>query len=115
MPGTDPEKILPTVGLNVGRMHAHQAPLIFWDLGGQAGLRSIWDKYYAESHAIVYVVDSGVAQRPSDSNMHNNGHWQPRLAVVHSSGRALTSHMTSACCHTCCSGGGAARRGEGSA
>lgn len=58
LPGTDPDKILPTVGLNVGRMQAHQAPLIFWDLGGQAGLRSIWDKYYAESHAILYVVDS---------------------------------------------------------
>lgn len=40
-------------------LQAHQAPLIFWDLGGQAGLRSIWDKYYAESHAILYVVDSG--------------------------------------------------------
>lgn len=38
---------------------AYQAPLIFWDLGGQAGLRSIWDKYYAESHALVFVVDSG--------------------------------------------------------
>lgn len=42
-------------------MQAHQAPLIVWDLGGQAGLRSIWDKYYAESHAILYVVDSGAA------------------------------------------------------
>lgn len=42
-------------------LQAHQAPLIFWDLGGQAGLRSIWDKYYAESHAILYVVDSGRA------------------------------------------------------
>jgi GTPase SAR1 family protein len=42
-------------------MQAHQAPLIFWDLGGQAGLRSIWDKYYTESHAILYVVDSSTA------------------------------------------------------
>ena len=39
-------------------LQAHQAPLIFWDLGGQAGLRSIWDKYYAESHALIFVVDS---------------------------------------------------------
>ena len=44
-----------------GTLQAHQAPLILWDLGGQAGLRSIWDKYYAESHAILYVVDSGTA------------------------------------------------------
>ena len=46
-------------------MQAHQAPLILWDLGGQAGLRSIWDKYYAESHAIMYVVDSSTAFKPN--------------------------------------------------
>ncbi len=32
--------------------------LIFWDLGGQAGLRSIWDKYYAETNALIYLIDS---------------------------------------------------------
>ena len=32
--------------------------LIFWDLGGQAGLRSIWDKYYAESNALIYLIDA---------------------------------------------------------
>lgn len=56
--GLDPGKILPTVGLNVGRVEVHNSSLVFWDLGGQTGLRSIWDKYYEESHAIIYVVDS---------------------------------------------------------
>jgi ADP-ribosylation factor related protein 1 len=40
--GLDPGKILPTVGLNVGRLEAFNYHLIFWDLGGQSGLRSIW-------------------------------------------------------------------------
>ncbi len=57
-PGLDPQSIVPTVGLNVGRVEAHHALLLFWDLGGAAGLRSIWDKYYADSHALMYVVDS---------------------------------------------------------
>ena len=35
--GLEPEKILPTVGLNVGRIEAHKAKLIFWDLGGKWG------------------------------------------------------------------------------
>ena len=35
-----------------------QVHLIFWDLGGQAGLRSIWDKYYAESNALIYLIDA---------------------------------------------------------
>lgn len=37
LPGLDPEKILPTVGLNVGRVDAYKCQLIFWDLGGQPG------------------------------------------------------------------------------
>lgn len=63
IPGLDPNQILPTVGLNVGRMEAYKTPLIFWDLGGQVGLRSIWDKYYKESHAILFVVDSADSNR----------------------------------------------------
>lgn len=30
-----PERIVPTVGLNIGRVDAHKCKLIFWDLGGQ--------------------------------------------------------------------------------
>jgi ADP-ribosylation factor related protein 1 len=56
--GLDPGKILPTVGLNVGRVEAYNSSLVIWDLGGQPGLQSIWDKYYDESHAVIYVVDS---------------------------------------------------------
>ena len=57
-PELEAEKILPTVGLNIGRFEAHGSPLVLWDLGGQAGLRSIWDKYYGEAHALLYVVDA---------------------------------------------------------
>ncbi|GLC39908.1 hypothetical protein PLESTB_000673500 [Pleodorina starrii] len=65
--GLDPGKILPTVGLNVGRIEAHKNNLVFWDLGGQSGLRSIWDKYYSEAHAIVYVVDAANRSRFDES------------------------------------------------
>jgi len=65
--GLDPGKILPTVGLNVGRLEANGQAMVFWDLGGQTGLRSIWDKYYDESHAVVYVVDSASKDRWGES------------------------------------------------
>jgi ADP-ribosylation factor related protein 1 len=67
LPGLEWDKILPTVGLNVGRIEAHNCLLIFWDLGGQVGLRSIWDKYYDEAHAIVYVVDAADSDRLHES------------------------------------------------
>ena len=67
LPGLDPDKILPTVGLNVGRVEAHNSLLVFWDLGGQAGLRPIWDKYYSDSHGIIFAVDSSQPQRFAES------------------------------------------------
>lgn len=65
--GLDPGKILPTVGLNVGRIEAFGHHLVIWDLGGQSGLQTIWDKYYSESHAVVYVVDSANSERFAES------------------------------------------------
>ena len=44
------------------RAQFQQVHLIFWDLGGQAGLRSIWDKYYAESNALIYLIDASARQ-----------------------------------------------------
>ena len=52
------DKIPPTVGLNIGRMDINNCRVIFWDLGGQARLRSIWDNYYAEAHGLMFVVDA---------------------------------------------------------
>lgn len=33
----------------------------------QAGLRSIWEKYYAEAHAVMYVVDGEAAGRVDEA------------------------------------------------
>jgi GTPase SAR1 family protein len=37
--------------------------LSFWDLGGQSDLQSIWASYYAECHAIVFMIDSTDKER----------------------------------------------------
>lgn len=67
--GLEPAKILPTVGLNVGRLEASGSKLVLWDLGGQPGLRAIWDKYYEETHALVYVVDASAPERFDESKL----------------------------------------------
>jgi ADP-ribosylation factor related protein 1 len=56
--GLSNEHIVPTVGLNIAKLEAFGSKLMFWDLGGQPGLRAIWGRYYAQAHALVFVVDS---------------------------------------------------------
>ena len=34
-----------------------------WDLGGQSSIRPYWRCYYANTKAIIYVVDSADSQR----------------------------------------------------
>jgi len=58
-----PDQIMPTVGLNIGRVDAGNVKLIFWDLGGQSELRTIWDKYFRETHGLVFVLDSANSSR----------------------------------------------------
>ncbi|CAI5726747.1 unnamed protein product [Hyaloperonospora brassicae] len=62
-PGIPLDKIPPTVGLNIARVDIQRSRVIFWDLGGQERLRAIWNKYYSESHGVVFVIDSANEQR----------------------------------------------------
>ncbi|KAJ5068266.1 adp-ribosylation factor-related protein [Anaeramoeba ignava] len=50
--------IFPTVGLNIGRIQIGGNKFIFWDLGGEKGLRNIWKSYYSSTNAIIFVIDS---------------------------------------------------------
>lgn len=62
-PGLDPDRIAPTIGQNIGRITLSSSVLQFWDLGGQRDIRAIWPKYYADCHAVCYVIDSTDKQR----------------------------------------------------
>eukprot|EP00300_Choanocystis_sp_HF-7_P011732 c17588_g1_i2.p1 GENE.c17588_g1_i2~~c17588_g1_i2.p1 ORF type:complete len:165 (+),score=27.28 c17588_g1_i2:181-675(+) len=61
--GLAPHKISPTVGLNIGKLEIESRKLTVWDLGGQESLRSIWEKYFAEAHGIIFVFDAATPER----------------------------------------------------
>jgi len=65
--GANLSKITTTVGMNLGKIDVNGVRLNFWDLGGQEELQSLWDKYYEECHAVIYVVDSGDRERVEES------------------------------------------------
>ena len=47
-----------TIGSNVEEINHQNVKMQAWDLGGQEKMRSVWDVYYLNSDAIIYVIDS---------------------------------------------------------
>ena len=58
LPAIPPEKIPPTIGMNLARIQYAGHTVIVWDLGGQIKMRNIWENYYDDANAIIFVVDS---------------------------------------------------------
>ncbi|KAJ2483022.1 ADP-ribosylation factor protein 3 [Coemansia sp. RSA 2131] len=66
--GMDPQKIQPTVGVNIVRAHQPKRTIRFVDLGGQKDLRGIWTSYYTDAHALMFVVDSSDLPRMDEAS-----------------------------------------------
>ena len=62
-PEISAELIPPTIGMNLGKMEISGNKAIFWDLGGQQSLRSIWDHYFQEADAVLFVLDAADPSR----------------------------------------------------
>ncbi|GAV00275.1 hypothetical protein RvY_11149 [Ramazzottius varieornatus] len=55
---------IPTIGFNVETVtYKNNLKFQCWDLGGQASIRPYWRCYYANTDAIIYVVDSADRER----------------------------------------------------
>jgi len=46
------------IGFNVETINFNNIKLQVWDLGGQTSIRPYWRCYYANTDAIIYVIDS---------------------------------------------------------
>lgn len=68
-PGLPPGKIPPTVGMNLAKIQLRGSRVIFWDLGGQKKMRSMWERYYAEANAVIFVVDSADVGRLEEAKL----------------------------------------------
>lgn len=56
---------IPTIGFNVETVQYKNIKFQVWDLGGQTSIRPYWRCYYADTKAVVYVVDSSDRERLS--------------------------------------------------
>ncbi len=69
MPGIPPDKIPPTIGMNLAKINYKGTQVIIWDLGGQIKMRNIWEKYYETAHAIIFMVDSADIGRLEEAKL----------------------------------------------
>lgn len=54
---------IPTIGFNVETVTYKNLKFQVWDLGGQTSIRPYWRCYYANTDAVIYVVDSQDRER----------------------------------------------------
>ena len=59
----------PTIGMNLGKFKHKGTQVIMWDLGGQLKMRAIWERYYDEAQAVVFVVDAADPARLQEAKV----------------------------------------------
>ena len=55
--------IVPTVGFNVEKFQCKALNFTTFDMSGQGKYRNLWEHYYKEIDAIIYVIDSSDRMR----------------------------------------------------
>jgi small GTP-binding protein len=68
--GDNSQPTLPTVGFNFESVTHKQTSLVMWDLGGLEKLRDYWATYYAQTRALVIVIDSATIKTRQSEALH---------------------------------------------
>ncbi|XP_012732273.1 ADP-ribosylation factor-like protein 6 isoform X3 [Fundulus heteroclitus] len=55
---TQAQEIAPTIGFNIEKFKSSSLSFTVFDMSGQSRYRSLWEHYYKESNAIIFVIDS---------------------------------------------------------
>jgi len=57
------DKLKTTMGMNLAKLDLCGCRVMVWDLGGSPKLRGLWERYYGDAHAWIYVVDAADTDR----------------------------------------------------
>ncbi|XP_078268125.1 ADP-ribosylation factor-like protein 6 [Rhinoraja longicauda] len=52
------QHVTPTVGFNVEKFSTDRLSFTVFDMSGQGRYRNLWEYYYKDAHAIIFVIDS---------------------------------------------------------
>ena len=65
--GETVKNLPPTKGFNVKIIQKENVKFTFWDIGGQKSIRDVWENYYENNDALIYVIDSSDSYRLEES------------------------------------------------
>ncbi|XP_059469114.1 ADP-ribosylation factor-like protein 13B [Neocloeon triangulifer] len=65
--GEPTDHTVPTIGFSCTVIQAKRSQVKVYDLGGLPNIRGIWDKYFADVHGVIYVVDASQIDRLEES------------------------------------------------
>lgn len=71
------EDVTPTIGWSVERFKVGNMKLTVMDMSGQSKYRQLWEAYYADVNAIVFVVDA------ADKRRFNEAHTSLHEIIAH--------------------------------
>jgi small GTP-binding protein len=58
---------IPTIGFNVETVTHKNLSFTIWDIGGQDKIRKLWNYYFMNTTALIYVVDANDRERMEEA------------------------------------------------
>lgn len=59
---------IPTIGFNVETVSHKNLSFTIWDIGGQDKIRKLWNHYFTNTTALIYVVDANDRERMEEAS-----------------------------------------------
>lgn len=60
------QNVQPTIGFVMEDIKVKKTIITMFDLGGGGRIRDIWERYYAELHGLIFVIDSAETDRDEE-------------------------------------------------
>lgn len=64
---------IPTIGFNVETVQYKSVNMTVWDVGGQSKIRPLWNYYYQNTDAVIFVCDSTDSERFQEARRELHG------------------------------------------
>lgn len=92
---------IPTIGFNVESVAYKNVTLNVWDVGGQDRIRPLWQYYFANTQAVIFVVDASDVDRISEArdtlhNMMRHEHLADAVLLVYANKQDLPNALNTA-------------------